>query len=57
MAIITILDFNQGAVAIMEFDEHHWEETEDFLESEGYDSNNCQWLVTDGLNLRIDVGK
>ena len=49
---ITILDFVKSEVHILQFTE---KETfvEEFLLVNNFDSNNCQWMIQNKLNLQI----
>lgn len=52
---IIILDFRTQDVFIYNYDENVWESCEDFIESKkiNLNSNDCQWMVVDELNIQI----
>jgi hypothetical protein len=52
---IIILDFRTQDVLIYDYDENIWESCEDFIESEeiNLNSNDCQWMVVDEINIKI----
>lgn len=52
---IIILDFLTQDVLVYDYDENIWGDCIDFLESEeiNLNSNHCQWMVVDELNIRI----
>lgn len=50
---IIILDFFNGQVDIMKYD--GGDNTESWLYKKGYDPDDCQWMITDSLNLNIDL--
>lgn len=52
---IIILDFTRGEVVVYDYDLNIWGDAIEFLESEeiGLNSNNCQWMIVDKLNIRI----
>lgn len=52
---IVILDFQTQKVLIYDYDENIWEDCIEFLESDeiNLNSNNCQWMVVDNLNIEI----
>ena len=52
---IIILDFETSSVLVYPYDENVWEGAEDLIESEevGLNSNNCQWMIVDELNIEI----
>lgn len=52
---IIILDFRTQDVLIYNYDENLWESCEDFIESKeiNLNSNDCQWMVVDELNIQI----
>jgi len=52
---IIILDFFTQEVLVYDYDENIWEDCIEFLESDqiGLNSNNCQWMVVDELNIKI----
>ncbi len=49
---ITILDFVKNEVHILQFTEKE-SFVEEFLLANNFDSNNCQWMIQDKLNLKI----
>lgn len=55
MKKIIILDFSTAEVHVYPYDESIWEDCIEFIESEeiGLNSNNCQWMVVDELNIQI----
>ncbi|HOZ83187.1 MAG TPA: hypothetical protein PKU82_09710 [Bacteroidia bacterium] len=53
MTKIIILDFNTGEAHIYTYDSAEFPEAEDFVNSEGFQSSNCQWLTSDSLTLTI----
>lgn len=56
MSVITILDFEKGTINIHPFNDDDTllhDGIEEFFEKNGYNENNCQWLITDKLNLTI----
>lgn len=57
MKKIIILDFNTAEVHIFPYDEPIWEDCIEFIESAevglNLNSNNCQWMVADELNIQI----
>jgi hypothetical protein len=56
MSVITILDFTNGTIDIHPIDDDKIEINdggEEILNELGYNAENCQWLVTDKLNLTI----
>ena len=55
MKKIIILDFGSGEVLVYPYDENVWDDCIEFLESEEIklDSNNCQWMVVDELQIKI----
>lgn len=52
---IIILNFETGEVHVYPYDENVWEDCEDFMESEevGLNSNTCQWMVVDEVNIKV----
>jgi hypothetical protein len=52
---IIILDFNTGQVHVYPYDINVWGDAIEFIESEeiGLNSNNCQWMTTENLNIQI----
>tara|TARA_B100001540_G_C15352867_1_gene437698 strand:- start:161 stop:319 length:159 start_codon:yes stop_codon:yes gene_type:complete len=44
MKIITILDFVNGQVNVLQYPSD--KEEEEFLISKGFDVSNCEWMVT-----------
>jgi len=52
---IIILDFKTQNVLVYDYDENIWEDCIDFIESEeiNLNSNDCQWMVVDELNIEI----
>lgn len=52
---IIILDFFTTNVLIYDYDENVWGDCIDFIESEeiNLNSNDCQWMVVDKLNIQI----
>jgi len=60
MKYITVLDFEVGRVYQYETMGESWnpdfESIEDFLESVGHNTNNCEWMVhKDGLVVKRDA--
>jgi hypothetical protein len=55
MKKIIILDFTTGEAHVYPYDENVWEDCIEFIECDevGLNSNNCQWMTTDNLNLII----
>jgi|LakMenEpi03Aug12_release.lakeMendotaPanAssembly.Ray.scaffolds.fasta_scaffold3613030_1 hypothetical protein len=55
MKKIIILDFKRGEVFVYNYDTDIWEDGEDFIESEeiNLNSNDCQWMIVDELNIQI----
>ena len=55
MKKIIILDFRTQNVLAYDYDETVWEDCIQFLESEevALNSNDCQWMVVDKLNIEI----
>lgn len=52
---IIILDFETSSVLVYSYDNNVWEDSEEFIESEeiGLNSNNCQWMIVNELNIKI----
>ncbi len=54
MKIITILDFSLGMVSIIPITCNEWiEDIESVLIDKGYDTSNCEWMVSDFTDLVI----
>lgn len=53
---IIILCSSTQEVLVYEYDMNMWEDVEHFLTSEeiDLDINNCQWMVVDELNIKIN---
>jgi hypothetical protein len=51
MKKIIILDFETAKVHIYDYNTSL--DSEDFIESLLYNSNNCQWMIVDELKLEI----
>lgn len=51
MKYIYIFDHNKGRCEIYVI----FKDPEEWLESEGYNLNDIQWMVTEQLNLFIDI--
>ena len=49
---ITILDFVKNEVPILQFTEKE-SFVNEFLLANNFDSNNCQWMIQNKLNLQI----
>ena len=54
MKKIIILDFQDGQVMITSINTEVWDDVEDFIISIGWDPSNCQWMLVDKLNLKIE---
>ena len=52
MKIITILNFGTGHVQIVPYPSDATD-AEQFLIKKGFDTSNCQWMVTDFTHLLI----
>lgn len=52
---IIILDFRAQEVLVYDYDENIWEDCIEFIESNeiNLNSNDCQWMVVDKLNIKI----
>jgi len=52
---IIILVFDTEEVLVYDYDENVWEDCIEFLESDeiNINSNNCQWMVINELNIQI----
>ena len=55
MKKIIILCFDTSEVLVYEYNDDIWETAEDFMSSKEIDinSNNCQWMIVDELNIQI----
>lgn len=52
MEKIIILDFSTGEVFILNYS---GDDAEDWLKDNGFNPNNCQWMITAGLKLNINI--
>jgi hypothetical protein len=52
---LVILDFTTGEVHVYPYKDAIWDDAIEFIESEevGLNSNNCQWMTVDNLNIQI----
>lgn len=53
MKAVTVLDFTLGEVCIYNY-EDSVEYLEDFIREKGHNLDNCQWMATDKLILKIN---
>ena len=59
MKKIIILDFSTAEVHVFPYDENVWTDAEDFITDENENGSialslsNCQWMITDNLNIQI----
>ena len=51
---IIILDFSDDTIYINNYIADNWESPEDYLGEHGFNSSNCQWMVTQKLKLEIE---
>lgn len=53
MEVIVILDFFTGQVDVKKYTGK--DNVESWLYKEGYDPDECQWMITESLNLNINL--
>ena len=53
--VINILNFLNGSVHIMPISQEEAEDTERFLWHTGFNPEHCQWLISEGLRLNIEI--
>jgi len=56
MQKIIILDFSTAKVHIFNFDKNVFDDGESFLEAHpeyGFKESQCQWMISDEINLEI----
>lgn len=50
---IIILDYSSGEVYIKNYDDGEYLDAEDFLINEGFDPEDCNWMIMNSLNVHI----
>ena len=51
---IIILDYSTGEIYIKNYNDKIWQDSENFLLEHGFKITDCNWMIVDKLNLKIE---